>query len=304
MRLYSPYRSKIFLTSKVYVSIFFAFLVTLLVLALPLQAQTDDAASRVLSIGGSITETVYALGQGHRLVARDSTSTYPSDAEELPDVGYMRALSPEAVLSVDPQLILAEDGAGPPETLAVLQESRIPIVKVPDDYSAQGVVEKIRAVGHALGVPEDAERLAEKIANQLTKAEDRATSRSKESGPKRVLFVLSMQSGRVMASGRDTAADRMISLAGGQNAVIGFSGYKQMSDEAVTAAAPDVILMMDRGGNHGISDDELFALPALTTTPAAQSLSIVRMNGLLLLGFGPRTPQAISELSSALYGEN
>jgi iron complex transport system substrate-binding protein len=116
------------------------------------------------------------------------------------------------------------------------------------------------------------------------------------------MFVLSTQGGRIMASGTGTAADAIIRMAGGVNAVTGFEGYKQMSDEAVGRAAPDVILMMDRGGDHGVADDDLFAMAPIRLTPAAQSRSVVRMDGLLMLGFGPRTAEAVERLSAALYG--
>ena len=108
-----------------------------------------------------------------------------------------------------------------------------------------------------------------------------------------------------MASGTGTAADGIIAMAGGVNAVSAFEGYKQMTDEAVAAAAPDVILMMDRsgsGGDHDSSDAELFAMPAIATTPAAEAGAVVRMDGLTLLGFGPRTAEAVTALSGALHG--
>ena len=80
-------------------------------------------ASRLVSIGDSITEIIFALGEQDRLVARDSTSTYPPAATALPDVGYMRALSPEGVLSVNPSAIVAVEGSGPVETLDVLKKA-------------------------------------------------------------------------------------------------------------------------------------------------------------------------------------
>lgn len=257
-------------------------------------------AERILSIGGSVTEIVYALGEEDRLVARDTTSTHPPDAQSLPDVGYMRSLSPEGVLSVAPDLIVAEDGAGPPETIALLNAASIPFVTVPDRYSAEGVEAKIRAVGAALGVSDKADDLANMVGTELAAAADAADRPG--ATRKRVLFVLSAQGGRVMASGTDTAAAAIIELAGGVNAVTEFEGYKPMSDEAVIAAAPDVVLMMDRGGDHGIGADELFALPAMVATPAARTRTLIRMDGLRLLGFGPRAPEAVTALSEALHG--
>jgi len=274
------------------------------VLAAPAAAPDGADARRVLSVGGAVTEIVYALGEADRLVARDATSSWPPEAEALPDVGYMRALSPEGVLSVAPDLIVAEEGAGPPETVALLRAAEIPFVTVPDATDAAGVLARIHAVGDALGVPDRAAALADKVGAELDAAVAAAEAASGER--KRVLFVLSTQGGRIMASGTGTAAAGIIALAGGRNAVTGFEGYKQMTDEAVAAAAPDVILMMDRagdgGGDHAAADSELFAMPAIAPTPAAEAGAVVRMDGLTLLGFGPRTAQAVTALSEALHG--
>lgn len=265
---------------------------------LPAQAARGEADT--LAIGGSVTEIIYALGQQHRLIARDTTSTFPPEAQALPDVGYMRALSPEGVLSVSPDLILSEEGAGPPETLGVLEEAAIPFITVPGGFDAESVAAKIRAVGDALEVPDEAEALARQVTGQIEAAKARAQEHG--GAPKRVLFVLSAQGGRLMGAGDETGAAAIIAMAGGVNALEGVTGYKPLSDEATAAAAPDVILMMDRGGDHGASADELFALPALAVTPAAESRSLVQMDGLKLLGFGPRTGEAVSELAAALYG--
>ena len=259
-------------------------------------ASSPDAD--VLSIGGSVTEIIYALDQQHRLVGRDTTSTWPPEAQELPDVGYMRALSPEGVLSVDPKLIISEDGAGPPEAMDVLKAASVEMVTVPDSYDAEGILEKIRIVGDARDVEDRAAALIAEVDAALQAAQ--SVARQNGGTNKRVMFVLSTEGGRSMASGTGTAADGVIAMAGGQNAITEFEGYKQVSDEAVAAAAPDVILMMDRGGNHGAATEDLLAMPAISVTPAAEAKAVVRMNGLLLLGFGPRTAEAVRKLSAAL----
>ncbi len=267
---------------------------------LPAALCADDAKN-VLSIGGSVTEIVYALGEGDRLVARDSTSGFPLAAEALPDVGYMRALSPEGVLAVSPGLIISEDGAGPPETIAVLESANIPFITVPDEYSRAGIIAKVRAVGDALDVPEVAETLVQELDGKLQIAEQ--TAQDQASGtPKRVLFILSTQGGRITASGQNTAANGIIAMSGATNVITEFEGYKQLSDEAITAAAPDVILMMDRDDDHSAANAALFAMPALAGTPAIQNGAVVRMDGSYLLGFGPRTADAILDLNAALYG--
>lgn len=262
--------------------------------------QTQHDASRVLAIGGSITEIVYALGEEDRLVARDSTSTFPEAALELPDVGYMRALAPESVISVDPTVIITLEGSGPPEALEVLEKASIPMVTIPDRFDSEGILQKVRIVGEVLGVADKADVLAGEIGADL--AATQAMTDGVETRRK-VLFVLSLQGGRILASGTDTAANGIIALAGGINAVTDYSGYKQLTDEAVIQAAPDVILAMDRGGDHETQVDELLAHPAIAATPAAQTQSIVRMDGAFLLGFGPRTAAAARELAAALYDD-
>ena len=274
------------------------------VIALAVMLATPAAKAEtggIVAIGGSVTEIIYALGEEDQLVARDTTSTYPEAATELPDVGYIRALSPEGVLSINPKKIVALEGAGPPETLDVLKKSSVPVVFIPDKHSRQGIVDKIVAVGDAIGTPDKAKALADQVEAAVTEAQNKAEGKGKRP---RVLFVMSLTGGRVLAAGRDTSAASIIEMAGGDNALESVEGFKPVSDEAVITSAPDVILMMDRRGNHAVTNETLLAHPALAATPAAKNRRFVEMGGLYLLGFGPRTAEAISELSAALYGED
>ena len=100
---------------------------------------------RIVSIGGSVTEIVSALGEGDRLVARDRTSNHPPEIMALPDIGYIRALSPEGVLSVNPDMILTLEGFGPPEAASVLRQAGVRIVEVPEGYDAAAVLRKVEA---------------------------------------------------------------------------------------------------------------------------------------------------------------
>ncbi|WBU52201.1 hemin ABC transporter substrate-binding protein [Paracoccus sp. SCSIO 75233] len=270
-------------------------------LAAPSPAEPHPDADRIVSIGGAVTEIVFALGEQERLVARDTTSLYPPEVMDLPDVGYIRQLSPEGVLSVEPDLILAEEGAGPPEIVSLLKESGVGYEVIPSGYNAAGLAGKVTAVAEAIGVPEKAGPVLDAIQTDLQELSDRVATQGEK---RRVLFILSVQGGRIMASGQGTAADEIIRMAGAENAIQGFSGYKILSDEAVSEAAPDILLMMNRGeatSEHDASDDVLFAMPALATTPAAETGAVIRMDGDYLLGFGPRTGKAALELHDTIY---
>lgn len=257
-------------------------------------------ASRIVAIGGSVTEIFFALGEGKRLVARDSTSVYPREAFALPDIGYMRQLSPESVLSVDPTAIIALEGSGPKDAVDVLKKAKVPYLTVPEVYDREGIVRKIEIVGQAIGAKDKADALIASVDKDLRAAEAQAAGVAKR---RRVLFILSVQDGKILASGAGTAADGIIRLAGGENAITEFQGYKQLSEEAIVAANPDLILMMDRdGGDHAAADAELLAHPAVATTPAGVNKRLLRMDGNYLLGFGPRTAAAAHDLALALYG--
>lgn len=257
--------------------------------------------TRLVSIGGDVTEIVYALGEEKRLIARDSTSVYPKEAAQLPDVGYMRALSPEGILAVNPTAIIAVEGSGPPEALAVLRNASLPFETVPQTFNRDGILKKIEVVGSLLGVPEKTNALESKVAADLDAAIVDSAKRP-EAERKRVLFVLSNQNGKILASGTDTAADGIIKLSGALNAITAFSGYKSLTDEAIIEAKPDVILIMDREGPLSMSNEDLLKQPAISLTPAASHKAVIRMDGLHLLGFGPRTASAIRELNASIYG--
>ncbi|MGG7517524.1 heme/hemin ABC transporter substrate-binding protein [Allorhizobium undicola] len=255
-------------------------------------------ARRIVSVGGTVTEILYDLGAGDRVIAVDTTSLYPPEAKSKPNVGYMRQLSAEGILAQKPDLIMTEAGSGPPDALALLKSSGIPLVSIDAPPGAQTVAERIRAVGEAVGKSAEADKLARDVDARLQALQ--ATLAKSTAEKKKVLFVLSMANGRVMAAGRNTAADAMIRLSGGVNAAGASEGYKPMSDEALIAAAPDVVLTMQHGAQP-ISAADAFALPALAASPAAKNNAFISMDGLFLLGFGPRTPEAARELAEKLY---
>jgi iron complex transport system substrate-binding protein len=250
--------------------------------------------TRIISIGGAVTEILYALGADDRVIAIDTTSLYPPKAmADKPNVGYMRQLSAEGVLGLNPQLVLAIAGSGPKETIDVIDAARIPLIVVPDTFTEAGMLEKIRLVAKVAGVESRGECLANAVSDDL--AALRALS-AKVKTPPRVMFVMSFLDGRAMVAGQKTAANEIVKLAGGVNVADSFDGYKIMTDEAVVAAKPDVVLTMDRG-KDSVQADAVFASPTFALTPAVKTKNFVAMDGLYLLGFGPRTAAAARDLA-------
>jgi iron complex transport system substrate-binding protein len=268
-----------------------------LLLALTATSAQADDAKRVLAAGGSVTEIIYALGAEERLVAVDSTSQHPIAAQDLPDVGYFRKLSAEPILALRPDLILAVEGAGPPAALDQLRSAGVEVMVVQDEPTPEGVSAKIGQIAGVLDLRMEGEALAREVKMafaELTQVIDA------ENDPPRVLFLLSAGRGTPLTAGLGTAADAIIRLAGGVNAVDSIEGYKPLSPEAAIAAAPDVILCMDHTLEAIGGRDAILALPEVALTPAGEHGRLVSMEGLLLLGFGPRTPVAARDLARAL----
>lgn len=257
-------------------------------------------AERIVSIGGTVTEIIYALGEGDRVIAVDTTSLYPTEATAKPNIGYVRQISAEGVLSQKPDLIIAEAGAGPVDSVNILKASGLSFISIASPPDTATIPDKIRAIGDAIGAKDKAEALALDVDTKLKSVADK-TSALKEP-KKKVLFALSLANGRVMAAGKDSSADAMIRLAGAENAVSTISGFKPLTDEAVIAAAPDVVLVMSGGASH-LTADQAFALPALASSPAGKTRSFVTMDGLYLLGLGPRAADAAADLHAMLYPE-
>ena len=256
--------------------------------------------SKIIVIGGALTEIVYALDAQERVIGRDMTSIYPEAAKALPDIGYMRSLSAESILSLGPQGILLVQGSGPKTTIDILEKASVPMVIVPESFDRDGVINKVRSVGKALRLEEKANELIAKLNQDFDKT-DALTHKVTEK--KKILFVLSVQNGRVMAAGTNTAANGIIQLAGAENAITGFDGYKLLNDEALLAAKPDMILSMSPFPGRPVTT-QLTDLPAVRATPAAKNNMIKDMDGLYLLGFGPRTAAAARDLAEQLYGQN
>lgn len=258
-----------------------------------------EDASRLLSIGGDTTEILYALGYGDQIVAVDTTSQFPPEVSTKRKVGYMRALSTEGVLSTGATLILASAQAGPPEVVKALRASSVPLVLLPDNTGPESLAEKVRLIGRAVGAEAKADELAASLENQLREL---ANARSRISKPAKAIVVLSVSSGRALAGGRGTTADIMLSLAGATNAAASLNGYKPVSDEALIELAPEAIIAVRRGPDEDTAAD-IAALPGFKAIGAGDDVPIITMDALYLLGFGPRAPQAASELMAQLYPE-
>src|SRR5690625_1678955 len=261
-------------------------------LALPAQA------AGLVSLGAPLTEIVVALGEEDQLVAVDSTSRYPARLQNLPNVGYLRQLSAEAILSMAPDLVLLSADAGPPTTIDQLKAADINLIMIPDDPTPEGLAEKIRTVAAALGREPEGEVLAREKQEELhTLQQNLARTKGKPS----VLFLLSVGRGAPLAAGAETTAHALIQMTGGTNAFSKMRGYKPLNPEAASDLDPEVIAVTKETLEALGGVDALFSRPELSMTRAARQGRLAVLDPLLLLGLGPRSGQAMRDLAAVLH---
>lgn len=253
---------------------------------------------RLVTISGAITEAVYALGAEAQLVGTDTTSLYPTAALRTAKVGYMRQLSAEGVLSLKPDAVIATTEAGPPVVLDQLRSAGVQLTLLKSEHTWDDVRAKVLAVGRAARREAAARELQARLDAEWTQLGQRIAAQTK---PKpRVLFILSHGPSPQVA-GADTAADAVIRFAGGVNALTGFGGYRPMTAEAMASAAPDFILTTDQGLEALGGPQKFWQRPELALTPAYRRRALVSLDALLLLGFGPRLPQAVRQVHEQLF---
>lgn len=256
---------------------------------------------RLVTIGGAATEIVFALGAGDWVVAVDTSSSYPEAARQLPQVGYVRNLSPEGVLSREPDLVIATGAVGPPQARQLLERVDVPMLWLPDPVGVADFRESVRMVASRLDLESAGERLLETVDAQLAEAAERVEAFADERP--RVLFLMEPPGSGAggMAGGRETRAATLIELAGGANAAAGSTGFQPISPESLLAMNPEVILI-GRSSAHGGGSG---AAQSLLESRALAGVAAIRREAVFEvplsdLAFGPRLGEAVLRWNACL----
>jgi iron complex transport system substrate-binding protein len=252
---------------------------------------TQAKKGGIISIDGALTEIVYALGAQDRLLAVDTTSRYPQAATELPQVGYMRQLSAEGILSLHPELVIASREAGPEMVFEQLTAAGIKVVRIDAPSSLEGVLLKVKQVAEVLGLENNGAILTEKIQSET---EAVLSDIAGEKSPS-TLFLLGASNRGLMAAGQGTKAQALMDMLNVQNA-FSHQGYKPVSAEGALMAGPEIVLV----GHTGPADTDSVK-QTLAMTPASNNNQIHAVDVGLALGFGPRIAEALAMLKPLVY---
>lgn len=248
---------------------------------------------KIVSLNGAITEIISALGQEDKIVGVDVTSTYPEGIKEkAKDLGHVRSISLENVIALQPTLVLASDKDLNPDLIAKLQEAKIQVKTIHQEQSIEGTKQFIKDVAEAVG-----DTNYTSLIKQIDS--DFAELTKFETAPK-VLFIYARGAGTLMVAGKNTPMQKIIEIAGGENAVNDFEDFKPLTPEALIQSNPDYLLFFTSGLESLGGIDGALQLQGIDQTNAGKNKNIIAMDGALLSGFGPRVGQGAKELNKLL----
>lgn len=265
---------------------------------------TIESIERIIPLDGTVAEVVFALGLGDNVIATDLSATYPAAADALPEIGYQRSLAAEPIAALEPTVLLATDIAGPPETLDDLRALGYPVVIVPNDATRAGPVQKIRAIGQALGVPGRADELALFVERAIDAAAV-SSERSVDQPPRVVALYLRGTSAQLVL-GQSSATHWLIEAAGGIDLAdeLGVVDTAPISAESLLVVDPDVVLVSTSGLESVGGVEGLFELDGLARTSAAATRRVIAFPDQLLLGNGPRAGEMLAALRTEFEAMN
>lgn len=268
---------------------------------------TDTDRVLALDISGTLAATVWGLGLGDRLVGRDVSTTFPG-AEDLPVVtSDGHSVNAEAVLRARPTLVVTDGSIGPRDVVEQLRDAGVTVVFVRNQPSLDGAQDLARDVAAVLGVPEAGERLAERTAGQLDDVRaqvDRLAPDAESDRLSMVFLYLRGSAGVYYLLGEDSGAGDLVRGLGGVDvaAELGWKDMQPLTDEAVLAADPDLVIVMSSGLESVGGVDALLADKAtLALTAAGRNRRFVDMADGDVLSFGPRSAGVLDALARAVY---
>ena len=261
-----------------------------------------EDTSRIVSLNGDLTETIFALGAGDRVVGRDLTTTFPPEAEALPDVGLGRNLNPEAVIGLEPTLVIGDTQIEPASAINQIRAAGIPVVILQSEVTFEGVIRKINNVGEILGLPAEAATLAAQVQGEIDEA--RALASTATSTP-RVAYIYVRGPETLLLFGNGMPTHFLIEDANAVDAAgeVGVLFAENLSAETLVAAAPEVIVTPDEGFEILGGLEAFLALPGVGDTPAGEDGNVLVYDEALMLGMGPRAGQALRILTVDLHPE-
>ena len=247
------------------------------------------APERIVSLVPSLTETLFALGIGERVVGRTRYCTQPPRAVgRVAKIGGTKKVDVGRVLGLEPDLIVAVKEENSREDVEALAGAGIPVF-IGAPQTVDGAVRMLRDL---------AERVEAPLAEDVLVPVERVVGRLRTwRGVLRKVFV-PIWKGPYMGVGSDTYVHDVLRVSGGENVCGGATRYPVVTLEEIEALQPEVILLPDEP--YPFSAEDLPGFYALDV-PAAKEDRIHLVDGKLLTWYGPRMAGSLVQIAGLLH---
>lgn len=251
---------------------------------------------RVISLAPSLTESIFAVGAGEKLVGVTSFCNYPEEAKKLPKIGDTMKPNLETIVALKPQLVLLSTDSQLESFLRQMEAQNIPaFVTGAKDFD--DVLRILKLVGDLLDRPDEAEKLVQNLQSRVADIEAKVKNENHSDKPVRVFVQISHEP--LYTIGKTSFLTDLVGRAGGESVTSGVeTAYPNISRETALAAEPDaIILSVDESmGSQNVAPDDAFK-----NSPAVKNHRVYQINGDLLTRPSPRTADLIEEIARALH---
>ena len=250
--------------------------------------------TRVISLAPNLTEIVFAVGGGDRLVGRTSYCDYPPEAKAVAAVGDTLHPNLERIIALQPQVVLISTASQLEVFTQQLQSQNIAVF-VTDPHDLEGVFKSIEQIGSMLGQSDQATIVVQKLRERANAVE----AAVKQKPPVRVFYQVSAEP--LYTAGHDAFVTDLMRRAGATSVTAHVPGaWPKFSNESALAAKPEAIIL-PTGGSMGAANSSV--TEALRQSPAALSGRVYKINDDHLARPGPRSLDGLEAMARALHPE-
>ena len=252
---------------------------------------------RILAASPTVTEMLFAIGAGERVIAVTDQCNYPPEVRRLPKIGLWFTPSAEKALGARPDLVIGQQG-NPPEFTGALRKSGLSVFTITEPTELATIYSDLRQLGQLTGARAGAEKVIGGMQRRLAEIEEKTAEVSESRRPTAFIF---LQIGPVWTAGKDTFQDEALRAAGARNAGSRVTGFKEFSTEWLIAADPDFLLVATMGGDSGAMKRQVLSNPVLKRLTAAREGRILVLNDDEIMRPGPRLVNGIAAMARAFY---
>lgn len=244
--------------------------------------------NRAISLAPNLTENIFAVGAGDKLVGVTTYCDYPVEAKEIQKIGDTISPNMESIIALKPQIVFVSTASQIEAFTKTLEKNDIQVF-VTDPNSLEGIIRNLRQMGEIFGTSEKAEQLVKNMETRLAFIKEKTSA----APPIKVFVQISKEP--LFTAGKDSFVTEMLAYAGAESVTrLVPTAYPRLSKESATALEPEAIIVTAGAGNE--EPNEVFK-----DTMAVKNNRVLKVKADLLTRPSPRIVEGLEEAAKLLH---